>query len=70
MVRPVAVVTEMEELDPEPGLELLTDAGLDARFVGSRDPDAIAAAAHDADALIVGYARVDAALLDRLPGCA
>ncbi|MEU9203457.1 C-terminal binding protein [Streptomyces sp. NPDC048332] len=68
MVRPVAVVTETEELDPEPGLELLTGAGFDARFVGSRDPDAIAAAAHDADALIVGYARVDAALLDRLPG--
>ncbi|MGW6209714.1 C-terminal binding protein [Streptomyces sp. NPDC055089] len=67
MTRPVAVVTETEELDPGPGLKLLTDAGFDARFVGSRDPDAIAAAAHDADALIVGYARVDAALLDRLP---
>nr|WP_272926138.1 C-terminal binding protein [Streptomyces sp. SID8379] len=48
-------------------MELLSEAGFDARFVGSRDPEAIAAAAHDADALIVGYARVDAALLDRLP---
>ncbi|MEU1350977.1 C-terminal binding protein [Streptomyces sp. NPDC005795] len=67
MKRPVAVVTETEELDPQPGLKLLTDAGFDARFVGSRDPEAIVAAAHDADALIVGYARVDAALLDRLP---
>ncbi|MFD8686122.1 C-terminal binding protein [Streptomyces sp. NPDC059651] len=67
MTRPVVVITETEELDPAPGLRLLTDAGFDARFVGSRDPDAIAAAAHDADALIVGYARVDAALLDRLP---
>ncbi|MDP5310131.1 C-terminal binding protein [Streptomyces poriferorum] len=67
MTRPVAVITETEELDPEPGLRLLSDAGFDARFVGSRDPEAIAAAAHDADALIVGYARVDAALLGRLP---
>ncbi|MFD4227471.1 C-terminal binding protein [Streptomyces sp. NPDC058545] len=67
MTRPVAVITESEELDPEPGLRLLSEAGFDARFVGSRDPEAIAAAAHDADALIVGYARIDAALLDRLP---
>ncbi|MFF3888689.1 C-terminal binding protein [Streptomyces sp. NPDC001914] len=67
MSRPVAVITETEELDPGPGLRLLSEAGFDARFVGSRDPEAIAAAAHDADALIVGYASVDGALLDRLP---
>lgn len=67
MTRPVAVITETEELDPEPGLRLLSEAGFDTRFVGSRDPEAIAAAARDADALIVGYAHVDAALLDRLP---
>ncbi|MFE2303700.1 C-terminal binding protein [Streptomyces sp. NPDC059445] len=67
MSRPVAVITETEELDPGPALELLSEAGFDARFVGSRAPEAIAAAAHDADALIVGYASVDAALLDRLP---
>lgn len=67
VTRPVAVITETEELDPEPGLRLLSEAGFDARFVGSRDPEAIVAAAHAADALIVGYARIDAALLDRLP---
>ncbi|MFE6887661.1 C-terminal binding protein [Streptomyces sp. NPDC057694] len=67
MTRPVAVITETAELDPEPGLRLLSEAGFEARLVGSRDPEAIAAAAHDAVALIVGYARVDAALLDRLP---
>ncbi|MDQ8707173.1 C-terminal binding protein [Streptomyces sp. LHD-70] len=65
--RPVVVITDTEELDPEPGVRLLTDAGWEVRVAGSRDPAAIAAAAQDADALIVGYARVDAALLDRLP---
>ncbi|MGD6748863.1 C-terminal binding protein [Streptomyces sp. BH105] len=65
--RPVVVITDTEELDPAPGVRLLADAGWEVRIVGSRDPEVIAAAAHDADALIVGYARVDAALLDRLP---
>lgn len=67
MARPVAVITDTEELDPGPGVRILTDGGFEVRVVGSRDPDAIAAAAHDATALIVGYAPIDAALLDRLP---
>ncbi|MEU9361643.1 C-terminal binding protein [Streptomyces sp. NPDC048301] len=67
MTRPVAVITDTEELDPGPGVRLLTDAGFEVRVADSRDPDVIAGTAHDADALIVGYARVDAALLDRLP---
>ncbi|MGD6740507.1 C-terminal binding protein [Streptomyces sp. BH106] len=67
MPRPVVVITDTEELDPEPGVRLLVDAGWEVRVVGSRDPEAIGAAAHDADALIVGYARVDADLLDRAP---
>ncbi|MPY35295.1 C-terminal binding protein [Streptomyces adustus] len=67
MPRPVVVITDTEELDPEPGVALLTEAGFDVKVVGSRDPEAIAGAARDADALIVGYARIDAALLDRMP---
>ncbi|MER5946511.1 C-terminal binding protein [Streptomyces sp. NPDC001904] len=67
MTRPVVVITDTAELDPGPGLRLLAEAGFEARLVGSRDPEVIAAAAHDAVALIVGYARIDAALLDRLP---
>ncbi|MFH8573235.1 C-terminal binding protein [Streptomyces sp. NPDC017993] len=68
MSRPMVVFTDPEELDVGPGVRLLTEAGFATRVVGSRDPDAIAAAARDAVALIVGYAPVDAALLDRLPG--
>ncbi|MFB7362051.1 C-terminal binding protein, partial [Streptomyces hydrogenans] len=67
MRQPVAVFTDTEDLDPEPGAKLLADAGFEVRVAGSRDPDVLAAAAEDAVALIVGYARVDAALLDRLP---
>ncbi|MEV5604400.1 C-terminal binding protein [Streptomyces sp. NPDC052299] len=67
MTRPVAVITDTGELDPSPGVELLTEAGFEVRVAGGTAPDAIAAAAHDAVALVVGYARVDGALLDRLP---
>ncbi|MGW8889340.1 C-terminal binding protein [Streptomyces sp. NPDC055749] len=68
MSRPLVVFTDPEELDIGPGVRLLADAGFDTRVVGSRDPEAIADAARDAVALIVGYAQVDAALLGRLPG--
>ncbi|MER8089685.1 C-terminal binding protein [Streptomyces sp. NPDC087532] len=68
MSRPLVVFTDPEELDVGPGRRLLAEAGFDTRVAGSREPDVIAAAARDAVALIVGYAPVDAALLDRLPG--
>lgn len=67
MTQPIAVFTDTEDLDPEPGARLLADAGFEVRVAGSRDPDVIAAAAAGATALVVGYARLDAALLDRLP---
>ncbi|MFD5470048.1 C-terminal binding protein [Streptomyces sp. NPDC127105] len=67
MGQPVVVYTDLGELDPEPGVRLLADAGFTVRIAGSRDPEVIAAAAQDAVALIVGYARVDEALLGRLP---
>lgn len=67
MTKPIAVFTDTEDLDPEPGVRLLADAGFAVRVAGSRHADAVAAAAAGATALIVGYARVDAALLDRLP---
>ncbi|MFF5933494.1 C-terminal binding protein [Streptomyces sp. NPDC012508] len=68
MNQPVAVFTDTDDLDPEPGVRLLTEAGFEVRVAGTRHPDVLAEAARDAVALIVGYARIDAALLDRLPG--
>ncbi|MEV0318320.1 C-terminal binding protein [Streptomyces sp. NPDC050658] len=68
MRSPVAVFTDTEDLDAAPGVRLLVEAGFEVRVADSRDPDVIASLAQDAVALIVGYARIDAALLDRLPG--
>ncbi|MBI3647536.1 MAG: C-terminal binding protein [Actinobacteria bacterium] len=67
MPAPVAVFTDVGELDPAPGVRALEDEGFEVRVVGGRDPARIAAAAGDAVALITGYARVDAELLDKLP---
>ncbi|MER6998269.1 C-terminal binding protein [Streptomyces sp. NPDC000410] len=68
MGQPVVVFTDTEDLDPEPGARMLAGAGFDVRIADSRDPDVIATVAANAVALIVGYARVDAPLLGRLPG--
>ncbi|MDJ1137275.1 C-terminal binding protein [Streptomyces iconiensis] len=67
MAKPVVAFTDVDDLDPEPGVRLLADAGFEVRVVRSRDPDVIAASAAGAVALVVGYARIDAKLLDRLP---
>ncbi|MFG2884759.1 C-terminal binding protein [Streptomyces sp. NPDC048297] len=67
MTGPLAVFTDTEDLDPAPGVRLLEDAGFAVHVARTRDPDVIAAVARDAVALVVGYARIDEALLDRLP---
>jgi D-3-phosphoglycerate dehydrogenase len=68
MSGPVAVYTDVVDTDPGPGAALLERAGFTVRFARSPAPDDIAAAAADADALLLGYARVDRPLLDALPG--
>jgi D-3-phosphoglycerate dehydrogenase len=65
--RPVAVYTDAEDIDSSAGMQLLRDAGFEVRFLQSQDPDVIAAQAHDAEVLLVGYAPVSAQLMDRLP---
>ncbi|MCD2098467.1 C-terminal binding protein [Rhodococcus rhodochrous] len=67
MASPIAVYTDLDDLDPTEGIALLEAEGFEVRVLETRDPDTIAAAAADASALLVGYAPVDAALLDRLP---
>ncbi|MGP3989331.1 C-terminal binding protein [Streptomyces sp. 3N207] len=67
MTSPLAVFTDLDDLDPTPGVTKLTEAGFDVRIADSASPDAIVRAASDAVALLVGYARIDADLLDRLP---
>lgn len=65
--RPIAVYTDIVDLDPAPGVALLEQAGFEVRVLGTADPDAIADGAADAAALLVGYSPVTADLLDRLP---
>lgn len=68
MRAPLAVYTDLDDGDdPTPGMELLRANGFEVAYAQSRDPDGIAAAAQDAEALLVGYAPVDDALLERLP---
>jgi D-3-phosphoglycerate dehydrogenase len=65
--RVVAVARDLDELDIDAGVRMLEAAG--CLVVRPRDdrPDAIVCQAPDAEVLLVGYGRVDAELLDRLP---
>ncbi|WP_158865813.1 C-terminal binding protein [Leifsonia sp. AG29] len=65
--RPLAVYTDTDDIDPAPGIELLEAAGFDVVRLETRDADDIVAAAEGAEALMVGYAAVDADLIRRLP---
>ena len=65
--RPVAVYTNAEGLDIEPGVAALEAAGFAVRVLWTTDPAAIAEGAADADALLVGYAPVGRDLLAALP---
>ncbi|MCV7420007.1 C-terminal binding protein [Mycobacterium yunnanensis] len=68
MRAPLAVYTDLDDGDdPTPGMELLRANGFEVDYAQSRDPDVLAAAARNAEALLVGYAPVDDALLERLP---
>jgi D-3-phosphoglycerate dehydrogenase len=64
--KPLAVFTDPEELDIEPGRRILEEAGFDVLLLGSRDQERIAKEASEAIALIIGYTRIDAQLLDSL----
>ena len=66
MNRPIAVYTDIVETDPQPGIDALEEAGFEVRVADTADPDAIAAIAEGADALLVGYSKIDRPLMDRL----
>lgn len=62
----IAVYTDVVDIDPGPGIELMEHAGISVRVLDTADPDEIARGASDADALLIGYSVVDDALLERL----
>jgi lactate dehydrogenase-like 2-hydroxyacid dehydrogenase len=65
--RPLAVYTDNEDMDPSPGIRLLEQHGFEVRFLETLDPARIAAEAAGAQALLVGYAPISAAVIDQLP---
>lgn len=67
-VRPLAVYTDMEDIDYSAGVALLEGNGYDVRYLGSQDPAVIMEQAKDAEALLVGYAPVTAEVMDAIPG--
>ncbi|TCJ30596.1 NAD(P)-dependent oxidoreductase [Nocardioides jejuensis] len=64
--RPVALYAALDD-DLRPGIAALEEAGFRVVVAGSDDPSDLAAAAPDAVALLVGYGRVDDAVLAALP---
>ncbi|UTX53697.1 C-terminal binding protein [Leucobacter aridicollis] len=71
MTRPLVIFTDETDLDPAPGRALLEAAGCETLLaeLPSRagEPQELPAGAERAVALVVGYARIDEALLERLP---
>ena len=62
-----AVYTDTDDLDPTEGIERLGAAGFEVTRLETHDEQVIANAAHDAHALLVGYAPVGQDLLMRMP---
>lgn len=70
MNRPLVLFTDETDLDPAPGRALLEKAGCNtllADLPTGKGPQVLPDGAECAVALVVGYARVDGSLLDKLP---
>ena len=62
----LAVYTDTDDLDPTEGIKLLKAAGFEVIKLETHDQKEIAAAAKNAQALLVGYATISKELLDEL----
>jgi len=67
MTRPVVVITEVGDLDPRPGIDLLESNGFDVVVLEAGMSAALPARAADAIAAIVGFAHFGPAELDLFP---
>ena len=65
--RPVAIYTDVEDVDVTAGVKMLEHAGYEVRVLGTRDPEKIVAESQDAEVLLVGYAEIGAEHIARLP---
>lgn len=64
---PLAVYTDTDGVDHEPGARMLEEAGFDVLHLDTLVPGAITAGAINAEALLVGYATVTADMMDSMP---
>lgn len=64
---PLAVYTDTDGVDHEPGIRMLEGAGFTVLHLGTLDPGAITAGAANAEALLVGYAQITAEMMDSMP---
>nr|WP_314141998.1 C-terminal binding protein [uncultured Rhodococcus sp.] len=64
---PLAVYTDVDDLDSGPGVELLHNAGFRVTVLETRDPGEILAAAREASVLMVGYAQITARMVAQMP---
>lgn len=62
-----AVYTDMDDIEFSAGTQLLQNAGFTVDYLQTQDSDRIVAQAHDATALLVGYAQVTAGMMDKMP---
>ena len=68
MPAPLAVYSDVVDVDPAPGVALLEQAGFAVRVLPTDDPERVAGAAAETDALLVGgYMPVTAELMAALP---
>ncbi len=62
-----AVYTDMDDVEFGAGMALLVESGFSVDYLDTQDPARIAAEAHDATALLVGYATITAEIMDAMP---
>ncbi|MEO6531728.1 MAG: C-terminal binding protein [Specibacter sp.] len=62
-----AVYTDMDDVEFGAGVALLAESGFSVDYLDTQDPARIAAEAHDATALLVGYASITAEIMDAMP---
>ena len=64
---PKAIYVDIDDTDLAPGRAILEAAGFEVSEILSRDSDQIVEAAIDAEAMLLGYASIDAQMLAKLP---
>ncbi|BCW44859.1 C-terminal binding protein [Arthrobacter sp. StoSoilB5] len=65
--RPLAVYTDLEDMEFSAGIALLEENGYRVEYLATEDPEEIIQGARGAEALLISYARLTASMMDALP---